>query len=252
MIGSDDMKVLTVILLLVLMIGVTPAFAASSPADEQVVASTAVKGANIDIKNVSSENSGFIDGYDDGNYIGNYIVVDSSDTSNLPDEIADNNDQSDDNVVDLLDRSEDGDIYNVVGSVDTTNISDEVNEGYELKYDDYIVINSSDVSDRTDGDNNNTDESIDDENGNYRVIESYNEFEYTFELLNENDDADELDGDDYIVIDSSNQLFEDKTASQIDTNVPTFTGGHLLANLVDELCGVVQSILGGLDIISMY
>ena len=92
------MKLWMAIFLVILMIGVTPAFAADSPADQQSATSTAVKQINgdkdvsqvtdsskdmvtsYDVSNPADEDSSYIDGYDDdGNYIGNYMVVDPSD-----------------------------------------------------------------------------------------------------------------------------------------------------------------------------
>jgi hypothetical protein len=264
------MKVLMAILILVLMIGVTPAFAADSPADQQVIAPTAVKETNNDMEDGLSvtdqpddgqvdpldETSGYTDGYDDnGDYIGNYIVIDSSDLSG-----------EDGDYSKELDEGND---YTVIDSSDISDQSDEVTDDYsdesdESSYnqvnsdesndiDDYILVDSSDISDQPD-DNGDyidllTDEQLD-EIGDYAAFEIDNEFEpWGIDQLDGSfeDSADESDDGDYIVIDLNDESSE--TISQIDTDLPIDTGEPILVTLVNELCGVVQSTLEGVDTI---
>jgi hypothetical protein len=210
------MKLLMMILLVVLMVGVTPAFAADSSADQQTVTSTAVKETNSDIGDElsvtdqsddivadPSEDSGYIDEYDDnGDYIGNYIVVDSSDASDI--------------------SEEDGDY------------SDELNE------DNDTVIDLSDVSDQSNEVNDDYSDELDEINDEFEPGD-IDQLDESFD-----DSIDELGEGNYTVIDSNDQS---GTISQIDTDIPTDIGEPILVTLVNELCGVVRSTLEGVDTI---
>jgi len=232
------MKVLMAILFIVLMIGVTPAFAANSPADQQAVTSVTDKGNNNSIGDVSkltnqssntnavdasdiSDKEGFIDGYDDnGNYIGHYIVV--SDTSNSSDGAIGDNDQLDDNVD-----------YTTDNPSDVSSISDEDDNTNDPNvYDLYNVADSISPSDQSE----NNGELVDDQS---------NENVGTVDPSSEYNNVDELDNN--TIINPDNQSPESETTSQMETNIPT-NSGHLLVNLVDGLFGTVQTILGGLGI----
>lgn len=241
------MKVLMAILLMVLMIGAAPAFAASDLADE---------------------NSGYIDGYDDdGNYIGNYTVVDSSDLEDASSEYnnyVNESDQPDDTDNHNFSSSEVSDMpgegSDHTGELDSSPV---VNSTSIDAADDYIIIDSQDVLDILDEDNNYLfDESEvlnqpDEDNigelnaadqleGNEfcMITESEIEFEYN-ELsdlysLNESidDDTNELDTEADPLDDQS---FEIEAISQIDTNCKP-----LIVTIVNGLCGVVQATLEGL------
>jgi hypothetical protein len=236
------MKLLTTILLVVLMIGVTPAFAADSSADQQTVTSTAVKETNSDIGDgllvtdqsddgqvdPLDETSGYMDEYDDnGDYVGDYVVVDSSDESDISGEDGDYSDESDE------------------GSYDQ--VSDESDD-----IGDYIVVDSPDMSDQPDDNGDYIDLSTDeqsDDNGDFTAVEIDDEFELgDIDQLDESFEGstDELDEGDYTVIDSNDQS---ETISQIDTNISIDTGKPLLVTLINELCGVVQCTLEGVDTI---
>jgi hypothetical protein len=291
------MKILMAILLVILMIGVTPAFAVDSSANSQTVTSTAIKGINGDIEDTSQvtdqsnedmvssfdasdmadEDSGYIDGYDeDGNYIGNYDVVDplnsenmsdqpedtnnslvsSFDASNMPDEDSDYIDEPDSShmvnsaSIDQFDEDDDTEFGNdyTIDSLDTPG-EDVDYIGHDVN--DYIV-DESEVSDQPDENDSfdelNTDQFDEDEY--YTVTELDIEFGYNesfdADQLNESpDDVDELGNGNYTIIDpSDDQLSENETTSQIDTNVPT-NCKPLILTIVNGLCGVVQATLEG-------
>ena len=292
------MKILMAILLVILMIGVTPAFAVDSSANSQTVTSTAIKGINGDIGDTSQvtdqsnedmvssfdasdmldEDSGYINGYDeDGNYIGNYTVVDPSNLIDTSNNQLDDTDNSIVSSFDVSDMHDDGnnyidepDISPVVNSASIDQFeeaSDEFNDDYAVdsvdtpvKNADYIgepdisgyVADESEISDQPDKndklDEYNADQFGEDEY--YTVMELDIEFEYNelpdVNQLNESpDDIDELNNGNYTVIDpSDDQLSENETTSQIDTNVPT-NCKPLILTIVNGLCGVVQATLEG-------
>ena len=271
------MKLWMVIFLVILMIGVTPAFAADSPADQQTATSTVIKQINDNTENVSEvtessnrdmvtsfdvsdpadKNSGYIDGYDDdGNYIGNYMVVDSSD-----DEL----DESDDYTVSS---------FNIPGEdieyIDEPDSSDMVDSAIIDEYNDYDDL--LEVADTIDED---TDYAADapshpDENDNFDELneddqfdeDGYNivtELDIEFEdddssdvdQLNESLDGDviELDDGNYTVIDPAGVPSSEIT-SQIDTDVSN-NCKPLIVTIVNGLCGLVQATLEGLGNVCM-
>jgi hypothetical protein len=288
------MKILMAILLVILMIGVTPAFAVDSSANSQTVTSTAIKGINGDIGDTSQVtdqsnedvvssfdasdmadgDSGYINGYDeDGNYIGNYTVVDPSnliDTSNNQLDDTDNSIVSSFDVSDMHDEGSDyidePDISPVVNSASIDQFDEASDDDYtvDLLYtpgEDAIyiepdvsgyIVDESEVSDQPDENDSfdelNTDQLDEDEY--YTVTELDIEFEYNelpdVNQLNESpDDINELNNGNYTVIDpSDDQLSENETTSQIDTNVPT-NCKPLILTIVNGLCGVVQATLEG-------
>ena len=288
------------ILLVILMIGVTPAFAVDSSANSQTVTSTAIKGINGDIGDTSQvtdqsnedvvssfdasdmldENSGYINGYDeDGNYIGNYTVVDPSNLIDTSNNQLDDTDNSIVSSFDVSDMHDDGNNY-----IDEPDISPVVNSASidqfdEASDDDYTVdlldtpgedaiyiepnvsgyiVDESEVSDQPDENDSfdelNTDQLDEDEY--YTVTELDIEFEYNelpdVNQLNESpDDINELNNGNYTVIDpSDDQLSENETTSQIDTNVPT-NCKPLILTIVNGLCGVVQATLDGVGNVCM-
>ena len=294
------MKILMAILLVILMIGVTPAFAVDSSANSQTVTSTAIKGINGDIGDTSQvtdqsnedmvssfdasdmldEDSGYINGYDeDGNYIGNYTVVDPSnliDTSNNQLDDTDNSIVSSFDVSDMYDEGSDyidePDISPVVNSASIDQFDEASDDDYTVDLLDapgedaiYIepdfsgyVVDESEVSDQPDENDSfdelNTDQLDEDEY--YTVTELDIEFEYNelpdVNQLNESpDDINELNNGNYTVIDpSDDQLSENETTSQIDTNVPT-NCKPLILTIVNGLCGVVQATLDGVGNVCM-
>jgi hypothetical protein len=294
------MKILMAILLVILMIGVTPAFAVDSSANSQTVTSTAIKGINGDIGDTSQVtdqsnedvvssfdasdmadgDSGYINGYDeDGNYIGNYTVVDPSnliDTSNNQLDDTDNSIVSSFDVSDMHDEGSDyidePDISPVVNSASIDQFDEASDDDYTVDLLDtpgedaiYIepdvsgyIVDESDVSDQPDENDSfdelNTDQLDEDEY--YTVTELDIEFEYNelpdVNQLNESpDDINELNNGNYTVIDpSDDQLSESETTSQIDTNVPP-NCKPLILTIVNGLCGVVQATLEGVGNVCM-
>ena len=264
------MKIWMAIFLVILMIGVTPAFAADSTADQQTVSSTAIKQINdnnkeiyqvtnsstgdvtaFDVSGQVDENKGYIDGYDDdGNYIGEYIVVDPAD--NQPDE-TDNYTVSsfnmpDENNTKYIDESNSSDM------IDSESINNSNNDtGDDLSE----VIDTIDENDDAFNASNHTDE-----NGNFDGLneddqfdgDGYNivteldiEFEGNDSLdvdqLNESscDDVNELDNGNDTVIDPSDVPLSEDTL-QIYTNVSN-NCKPLIVTIVNGLCGVVQATL---------
>ena len=294
------MKILMAILLVILMIGVTPAFAVDSSANSQTVTSTAIKGINGDIGDTSQvtdqsnedmvssfdasdmldEDSGYINGYDeDGNYIGNYTVVDPSnliDTSNNQLDDTDNSIVSSFDVSDMYDEGSDyidePDISPVVNSASIDQFDEASDDDYTVDLLDtpgedaiYIepdvsgyIVDESEVSDQPDENDSfdelNTDQLDEDEY--YTVTELDIEFEYNelpdVNQLNESpDDINELNNGNYTVIDpSDDQLSENETTSQIDTNVP-INCKPLILTIVNGLCGVLQATLDGVGNVCM-
>lgn len=272
----DNMKLLIAIVLIVLMIGVTPAFAAISPADQQNAASMSVKDAGTDI----GEQSQVTDQSDDTD---DYIVIDPSNESDTSGEGGDYSDDSGDQL-------DEGGNYIVVAASDELDTEGE-NNGYIDELDDqlddngdYIVINSSaesdtakdgnyiddlddnidsdqldnrgnyiarssDVSNHPDESSNYAEEPADDqldESSEYTITEVGAESEYIFESLDELDEN--LDNTTEALNDDQSSGSE--TISQIGINVHA-THESLIVTLVDRLCGVVQSTLGGVDSICM-
>jgi len=277
------MKLWMVIFLVILMIGVTPAFAANSPADQQTATSKAVKQINSNIKNVAevteSSNddvtsfavsdpadgdSGYIDGYDDdGNYIGNYMVVDQSDLEDTSDDQSDEtNDYTvssfnapgeDIEYIDELDDSNMDDSASMDEFDDTGNdlleVLDTVDEGT-----DYLGDVSSPSYENDNFDELNANDQFDGD-GYYMFAELNIEFgydgPYDIDQLNESQDegVNELDKGKSTVIDSSDvPLFED--TSQISTNVSA-NCKPLIVTIVNGLCGVVQATLEELGNVCM-
>lgn len=265
------MKLWMAIFLVILMIGVTPAFAADSPVDQQTATSTAVKQTNGNIKNVSgvtdSSNgdmvtsfavsdpadgdSGYIDGYDDdGNYIGNYMVVDSSDDE--PDEM-DNYTVSSFNMpgedIEYIDEPDSSDI------VDSASIDESDDSGDDLlEITDTIDEDAPNPDENDNFDELNEDDQFD-EDGYVIVTELDIEFEdddsSDVDQLNESLDGDVIDLDDgnYTVIDPADVPSSEIT-SQIDTNVSN-NCKPLIVTIVNGLCGVVQATLEGLGNVCM-
>ena len=265
------MKIWMAIFLVILMIGVTPAFAADSTADQQTVSSTAIKQINdnnkeiyqvtnsstgdvtaFDVSGQVDENKGYIDGYDDdGNYIGEYIVVDPAD--NQPDE-TDNYTVSsfnmpDENNTKYIDESNSSDM------IDSESINNSNNDtGDDLSE----VIDTIDENDDAFNASNHTDE-----NGNFNGLnedDQFDEDEYfsivteldiefegndslDVDQLNESscDDVNELDNGNDTVIDPSDVPLSEDTL-QIYTNVSN-NCKPLIVTIVNGLCGVVQATL---------
>lgn len=162
------------VLLVILMIGVTPAFAADSSVNQQTVTSTAVKETSNDIGDASDltgEDSGYIDGYDDdGNYIGQYTVVDPSDYGETSDEDsihADESDDADSSIVssfnapdsgengDYIDESDNNQMVNLasINQFDEDN-NDEFNADDTNQPDnngDYLAVDELNAPDISDG-----------------------------------------------------------------------------------------------------
>ena len=285
------------ILLIILMVGVTPAFAADSSANPQTVTSTAITELNSDIKDVSQVtnqsnddvvssfdvsdmvdgDSGYIDGYDDdGNYIGNYDVIDPSNSGYMSDQPEyTNNPLSSFDASDMPDEDSDyidePDNSHVVNSASIDQFDEDSDDEFDDDYTvdsldtpgedvDYIksdgsgyITDESEISDQPDGNDSfdelNTDQLDGDEY--YTVTELDIEFGYNespdADQLNESpDDINELDNGNYTVIDSSDdQLSESETTSQIDTDVST-NCKPLIVTIVNGLCGVVQATLEGI------
>ena len=263
------------------MIGVTPAFAAEPHADQQTVTSAAVK-ANTDINDtsdISDEDSGYINGYDDdGDYIGHYTVVGPSDStsdedSDYVDELDDQSDDTGTSVVssfgtpdisdedgDYIDESDDminstgidedsGDEFDVDDSqIDKGNDAvdeSDVSGDYIDEPDEGYITGELDVSTQPD-ENNSPDQLPDDqfdESGYYTGTEVIEYDDPYADQLNE--DVDELDGGNYTVVDSLDQQSGDESTSQVDENVST-TSKPLIVTIVNGLCGAVQATLEGL------
>ena len=284
LLGCDDVKILMAILFIVLMIGVTPAFAAESHADQQSVTSAAVK-ANADINDasdVSDGDSGYINGYDDdGDYIGHYTVVGPSDStsdedSDYVDELGDQSDDADTAVVssfgapdisddDYIGESDDminstgmdegsGDEFDVIDAnqikdndndaVDEFDVSCDYNDEFD---DECYIIGELDMSTQPD-ENNSFDQLPEDqfdEGGYYAGTDVIEYDDSCINQLNEDlDDVNELDGGNYTVVDSLDQSGDEST-SQVDENVSA-TSKPLIVTIVNGLCGAVQATLEGL------
>lgn len=265
------MKIWMAIFLVILMIGVTPAFAVDSTANQQTVSSTAIKQINsnnkeiyqstnsstsdvtaFDVSSQVDENEGYIDGYDDdGNYIGDYIVVDPAD--NQPDE-TDNYTVSsfnmpDENNTKYIDEPDSGDM------IDSESINDSNNDTGD---DSSEVIDTIDENDDAFNASSHTDE-----NGNFNGLDEDDQFdedEYfsiiteldiefegndslDVDQLNESscDDVNELDNGNDTVIDPSDVPLSEDTL-QIYTNVSN-NCKPLIVTIVNGLCGVVQATL---------
>ena len=279
------MKVLMAIFLVILMIGVAPAFAVDSPADQQTAASTTVKQINSGIKDVSQvldssnndrvtsfdvsdpedEDSGYIDGYDDdGNYIGNYAVIDPSDLECIPD---DQPDETDDYTVSSfnipgedIEYIDEPDSDNMVDSASMDEFDDTGNgllEILDTVDEDAEYMDEFDVSSPSDEDNFdelNADDQLDEDE--YDIftelsIEFGYDGPYDIDQLNESqdDDVNELDNGNCTVIDSSDVPLSEDT-SQISTNVST-NCKPLIVTIVNGLCGVVQATLEKLGNVCM-
>ncbi|MGB9977702.1 hypothetical protein [Methanobacterium sp.] len=256
------MKVLMAVLLVILMIGVTPAFATDSVAYKQNIAPTVVKEINGGIKCVSQvvaqpdnvinsvsndASSGYIDGYDDdGNYIGNYAVVDSSDLIDT----SDNPDGTDNYLVGSFNiPGEDVNYIDEPDNMVNSSSMDEFDDNLEAldtpdKDTDYI----SELDESSQPDENINELNTDDMDNEYDVITELDiEFEYNESSgvgeLDESldDDVGELDDGNYTVIDPSD-VPSSETTSQIDTDVST-NCKPLIVTIVNGLCGVVQATL---------
>ncbi|MEN6292264.1 MAG: hypothetical protein ABFD07_09680 [Methanobacterium sp.] len=277
------MKLWMAIFLVILMIGVTPAFAANSPADQQTATSKAVKQINSDIKNVSEvtessngdvtsfavsdpadEDSGYIGGYDDdGNYIGNYTVIDPSDLEDTSDDQPDETDDytvssfnvpgEDIEYIDELDDNNMDDSASMDEFDDTGNdlleVLDTVDEGT-----DYLGDVSSPSYENDNFDELNANDQFD-EDGYDMFTELNIEFGYDgphdIDQLNESQDegVNELDNGNSTVIDSSDVPLSEDT-SQISTNVSA-NCKPLIVTIVNGLCGVVQATLEELGNVCM-
>ena len=267
------------ILFIVLMIGVTPAFAAEPHADQQTVTSAAVK-VNTDINDtsdVSDGDSGYINGYDDdGDYISHYTVVGPSDSTSdedgdYVDELDDQSDDAGTAVVssfgtpdipddDYIDESDDminstgidedsSDEFDVddgqIGNSNDTVDESDVSGDYSDEPDEGYITGELDVSTQPD-ENNSSDQLPDDqfdESGYYTGTEVIEYDDPYADQLNE--DVDELDGGNYTVVDSLDQQSGDDSTSQVDENVST-TSKPLIVTIVNGLCGAVQATLEGL------
>lgn len=271
------MKLWMAIFLVILMIGVTPAFAADSPADQQAATSTAVKQINgdkdvshvtdsskdmvasFDVSNPSDEDSSYIDGYDDdGNYIGNYMVVNPSDDE--PDE-TDNYAVSSFNIlgedIEYIDEPDSSDIVDsasVDGSDNDTGddlleVADTIDEDT-----DYAADAQSHPDENNNFDELNEDDQFD-EDGYNIVTELDIEFEdddsSDVDQLNESLDGGviELDDGNYTVVDPAD-VPSSETTSQIDTDVSN-NCKPLIVTIVNGLCGLVQATLEGLGNVCM-
>jgi hypothetical protein len=273
------------IFLVILMIGVAPAFAVDSPADQQTAASTTVKQINSGIKDVSQvldssnndrvtsfdvsdpedEDSGYIDGYDDdGNYIGNYTVIDPSDLECIPD---DQPDETDDYTVSSfnipgedIEYIDEPDSDNMVDPASMDEFDDTGNgllEILDTVDEDADYMDEFDVSSPSDEDNFdelNADDQLDEDEYDMFTelsIEFGYDGPYDIDQLNESqdDDVNELDNGNCTVIDSSDVPLSEDT-SQISTNVST-NCKPLIVTIVNGLCGVVQATLEKLGNVCM-
>jgi len=267
------------------MIGVAPAFAVDSPADQQTAASTTVKQINSGIKDVSQvldssnndrvtsfdvsdpedEDSGYIDGYDDdGNYIGNYTVIDPSDLECIPD---DQPDETDDYTVSSfnipgedIEYIDEPDSDNMVDPASMDEFDDTGNgllEILDTVDEDADYMDEFDVSSPSDEDNFdelNADDQLDEDEYDMFTelsIEFGYDGPYDIDQLNESqdDDVNELDNGNCTVIDSSDVPLSEDT-SQISTNVST-NCKPLIVTIVNGLCGVVQATLEKLGNVCM-
>ncbi|WP_424354571.1 hypothetical protein [Methanobacterium sp. MBAC-LM] len=279
------MKVLMAIFLVILMVGVAPAFAVDSPADQQTTASTTVKQTNSGIKDVSQvldssnndrvtsfdvpdpedEDGGYIDGYDDdGNYIGNYTVIDPSDLEGISD---DQPDETDDYTVSSfnipgedIEYIDEPDSDNMVDSASMDEFDDNGNDLLEILDtvdEDADYLDEFDLSSPSDEDNFdelNADDQLDEDEYDMFTelsIEFGYDGPYDIDQLNESqdDDVNELDNGNCTLIDSSDVPLSEDT-SQISTNVST-NCKPLIVTIVNGLCGVVQATLEELGNVCM-
>ena len=279
------MKVLMAIFLVILMIGVAPAFAVDSPADQQTAASTTVKQINSGIKDVSQvldssnndrvtsfdvsdpedEDSGYIDGYDDdGNYIGNYTVIDPSDLECISDDQPDETDNyavSSFNIpgedIEYIDEPDSNNMVESASMDEFDDIGNDLLEILDTVDEDAGYLDELDVSSPSDEDNFdelNADDQLDEDE--YDIftelsIEFGYDGPYDIDQLNESqdDDVNELDNGNCTVIDSSDVPLSEDT-SQISTNVST-NCKPLIVTIVNGLCGVVQATLEKLGNVCM-
>ena len=264
------MKIWMAIFLVILMIGVTPAFAADSTADQQIVSSTAIKQINsnnkeiyqatnlstndmtaFDVSGQVDENKGYIDGYDDdGNYIGDYIVVDPAD--NQPNE-SDNYTVSsfnmpDENNTKYIDEPDNSDMIDSESINNSNNTGDDLSEVIDTIDENADAFNASNHTDENDNfDGLNEDDQFDEDEYFSIVTELDIEFEDNDSLdadqLCESscDDVNELDNGNDTVIDPSDVPLSEDTL-QIDTNVSN-NCKPLILTIVNGLCGVVQATL---------
>lgn len=272
------------IFLVILMIGVAPAFAVDSPVDQQTVASTAVKQTNNDIKGISQvlnssnndrvtfdvsdpedEDSGYIYGYDDdGNYIGNYTVIDPSDLEFISDDQPDETDNyavSSFNIpgedIEYIDEPDSNNMVESASMDEFDDIGNDLLEILDTVDEDAGYLDELDVSSPSDEDNFdelNADDQLDeDEYGMFTElsIEFGYDGSYDIDQLNESQDNDvnELDNGNCTVIDSSDVPLSEDT-SQISTNVST-NCKPLIVTIVNGLCGVVQATLEKLGNVCM-
>ena len=270
------MKLWMAIFLVILMIGVTPTFAADSPADQQAATSTAVKQINgdkdvsqvtdsskdmvtsYDVSNPADEDSSYIDGYDDdGNYIGNYMVVNPSDDEsdetdnytvssfNMPGEDIEYIDEPDSS--DIVDSASVDESDNGTGD-DLLEVADTINENT-----DYAADAQSHPDENNNFDELNEDDQFDEDG--YIVTELDIEFEdddsSDVDQLNEslNGGVIELDDGNYTVVDPADVPLSE-TTSQIDTDVSN-NCKPLIVTIVNGLCGLVQATLEGLGNVCM-
>jgi hypothetical protein len=273
------------IFLVILMVGVAPAFAVDSPADQQTTASTTVKQTNSGIKDVSQvldssnndrvtsfdvpdpedEDGGYIDGYDDdGNYIGNYTVIDPSDLEGISD---DQPDETDDYTVSSfnipgedIEYIDEPDSDNMVDSASMDEFDDNGNDLLEILDtvdEDADYLDEFDLSSPSDEDNFdelNADDQLDEDEYDMFTelsIEFGYDGPYDIDQLNESqdDDVNELDNGNCTLIDSSDVPLSEDT-SQISTNVST-NCKPLIVTIVNGLCGVVQATLEELGNVCM-
>ena len=271
------MKLWMAIFLVILMIGVTPAFAADLPADQQAATSTLVKQINgdkdvsqvtdsskdmvtsYDVSNPVDKDSSYIDGYDDdGNYIGNYMVVDPSDDEpdetdnytvssfNMPGEDIEYIDEPDSSYI--VDSASVDESDNGTGD-DLLEVADTIDEDT-----DYAADAQSHPDENDNFDELNEDEQFD-EDGYNIVTELDIEFEddssSDVDKLNESLDGEviELDDGNYTVVDPADVPSSEIT-SQTDTDVSN-NCKPLIVTIVNGLCGLVQATLEGLGNVCM-
>ncbi len=270
------MKVLMAIFIVILMIGVAPAFAANSPADQQTAAPTAVKQINGNIEKAFQvadpssedimassdesdlEDSDYIDGYDDeGNYIGNYIVVNPS--NDEPDEYTVSSFNMTGDDIDYIDGPDSGNVpaSTNIDEFDQYTDEDSLELGNTFDEDDDYTV-EFDASTHTDENDNfdelNADDQFDEDG--YDIFTELNiEFEDNgllyIDQLNESQDWDvnELDDGNYAVVDPLDVPSSEDT-SQVDINVST-PCKPLIVTIVNGLCGVVQATLQRLGNVCM-
>ncbi len=278
---------LMAILFIILMMGVAPTFAADSSVNQQTVTSTAIKEPNSDISDVYQvtdpgnddminsfdasdlvdEDSGYIDGYDDEGYIGNYIVVDPS---NLADTSDDGSDETDDYTVDSFDiPGEDSDyideydnlVVNLASIYQFDDSADEFDDDgtdsldtLNTQYEDVDYIDKPDVNDyivdESDMSSPPNEENIDELNLNgdeyYIVTELDFELEYgePFDSDQLNESLDNKLDTNYTADPSDDRLSNGEITPQINTNVST-NCKPLIVTIVNGLRGVVLATLEG-------